>query len=101
MANIAAVIFLGALAARLAYTYLGNVIFSRWTWAFGVVLTILTFTSGYMFVKIRAMPTTMRGQWIAGGYQNQYGMETTVISGVCEYCINNLCGAWLNRFAVL
>lgn len=84
MANIAAVIVIGGLGARFAYTHLGNVIFSRWTWALGVVLTMLTFTSGYMFVKIRGMPSTMRGQWIAGGYQNQYGAEVTVISGICE-----------------
>ncbi|KAG8689008.1 oligosaccharyl transferase subunit ost3/OST6 [Ceratobasidium sp. 395] len=80
MANIAAVVLLGGLAARFAYTYLGDFIFSRWTWALGVVLTMLTFTSGYMFVKIRGMPMTVRGQWMAGGYQNQYGMETNVVS---------------------
>lgn len=84
MANIAAVIVLGGLASRVAYTYFGSVIFSRWTWALGVVLTMLTFTSGHMFVKIRGMPSTQRGQWIAGGYQNQYGAETTVISGICK-----------------
>ena len=83
--NIAAVIVIGSLAVRVAYMYLGTYIFSRWTWALAVVLTMLTFTSSHMFVKIRGMPTTMRGQWIAGGYQNQYGAETTVISGICEY----------------
>lgn len=85
MANIAAVVFLGGLSARFAYAHLGGFIFSRWTWALGVVLTMLTFTSGHMFVKIRGMPNTMRGQWIAGGYQNQYGAEVTVIAGICEY----------------
>lgn len=80
--NIAAVIIIGSLVVRVAYMYLGGFIFSRWTWALAVVLTMLTFTSGHMFVKIRGMPTTMRGQWIAGGYQNQYGAETTVISGI-------------------
>lgn len=84
--NVAAAIIIGSLVVRLAYTYLGDFVFSRWTWALAVVLTMLTFTSGHMFVKIRGMPTTMRGQWIAGGYQNQYGAETTVISGICEYC---------------
>ncbi|QRW00286.1 magnesium transporter protein 1 [Ceratobasidium sp. AG-Ba] len=81
-ANLAAVVVLGGLATRFAYTYLGDFIFSRWTWALGVVLFMLTFTSGYMFVKIRGMPQTGRGQWMAGGYQNQYGMETNVISTI-------------------
>lgn len=80
--NVAAALIIGSLVVRVAYTFLGGFVFSRWTWALGVVLTMLTFTSGYMFVKIRGMPTTMRGQWIAGGYQNQYGAETTVISGI-------------------
>lgn len=78
--NVASIVVIGALATRFAYSYLGDFIFSRWTWALGVVLTMLTFTSGYMFVKIRGMPQTARGQWMAGGYQNQYGMETNVIS---------------------
>ncbi|KAJ1310297.1 hypothetical protein OPQ81_007037 [Rhizoctonia solani] len=82
MINVASVIVIGGLAARFAYTYFGAVIFSRWTWALGVVITMLTFTSGHMFVKIRGMPSTMRGQWIAGGYQNQYGAEVTVIGGI-------------------
>jgi oligosaccharyltransferase complex subunit gamma len=85
MANVAAVVVLGGLAARFAYSYFGSFILSRWTWALCVVLTMLTFTSGHMFVKIRGMPQMVRGQWIAGGYQNQYGAETTVISGICEF----------------
>ncbi|CAE7206315.1 unnamed protein product [Rhizoctonia solani] len=82
MINIASTIVIGGLVARFAYTYFGSVIFSRWTWALGVVLFMLTFISGHMFVKIRGMPSTMRGQWIAGGYQNQYGAEVTVIGGI-------------------
>jgi oligosaccharyltransferase complex subunit gamma len=83
MINVASVIVIGGLAARFAYKYFGPIIFSRWTWALAVVLTMLTFISGHMFVKIRGMPSTMRGQWIAGGYQNQYGAEVTVIGGIC------------------
>ncbi|KAF8682273.1 Acid phosphatase-like protein [Rhizoctonia solani] len=80
--NIASIIVIGGLAAHFSYKYFGPIIFSRWTWAFVVVLTMLTFTSGHMFVKIRGMPSTMRGQWIAAGYQNQYGAEVSVIGGI-------------------
>ncbi|ELU44586.1 oligosaccharyl transferase subunit OST3/OST6 family [Rhizoctonia solani AG-1 IA] len=96
--NIASIIVIGGLAAHFSYKYFGPIIFSRWTWAFVVVLTMLTFTSGHMFVKIRGMPSTMRGQWIAGGYQNQYGAEVSVIGGICE----SLCCGWsLNTDATL
>ncbi|CDO71218.1 hypothetical protein BN946_scf184863.g13 [Trametes cinnabarina] len=54
---------------------------SRWLWAAGVVLTSLVMTSGFMFVRIRGMPHTGgNGQWIAPGYQNQFGQETQVVS---------------------
>lgn len=57
---------------------------SRWVWAIGTVLTILTMTGGYMFVRIREMPYTGEGgQWIAGGYQNQFGQETQVVAMMC------------------
>lgn len=46
-----------------------------------------------MFVRIRGMPwvgQTREGTtWLAGGYQNQYGMEVQVISGICEH----ICGS--------
>ncbi|KAI0362215.1 oligosaccharyl transferase subunit OST3/OST6 family [Trametes cingulata] len=54
---------------------------SRWVWAAGTVITSLVMTSGFMFVRIRGMPQTGgNGQWIAPGYQNQFGQETQVIS---------------------
>ncbi|KAI9070391.1 oligosaccharyl transferase subunit OST3/OST6 family [Trametes sanguinea] len=60
---------------------LSPVLRSRWIWAAGVVLTSLIMTSGYMFVRIRGMPHTGgNGQWIAPGYQNQFGQETQVVS---------------------
>ncbi|KAI0670289.1 oligosaccharyl transferase subunit OST3/OST6 family [Trametes maxima] len=54
---------------------------SRWAWAIGTVLTSLVMTSGFMFVRIRGMPQSgANGQWIAPGYQNQFGQETQVVS---------------------
>jgi oligosaccharyltransferase complex subunit gamma len=50
---------------------------------------IITMTSGYMWNKIRHPPYTSRMQngmvgYIAGGYQNQVGAETHIISAVCK-----------------
>lgn len=57
---------------------------SRWAWAAGTVLTSLVMTSGFMFVRIRGMPASgQNGQWIAPGYQNQYGQEVQVVSFTC------------------
>ncbi|KAI0780830.1 oligosaccharyl transferase subunit OST3/OST6 family [Trametes elegans] len=54
---------------------------SRWAWAAGTILTSLVMTSGFMFVRIRGMPHSgANGQWIAPGYQNQFGQETQVVS---------------------
>ncbi|KAH9901027.1 oligosaccharyl transferase subunit OST3/OST6 family [Cubamyces lactineus] len=54
---------------------------SRWVWAAGIVLTSLVMTSGFMFVRIRGMPPSgANGQWIAAGFQNQFGQEVHVVS---------------------
>ncbi|KAI0035077.1 oligosaccharyl transferase subunit OST3/OST6 family [Vararia minispora EC-137] len=71
------------LTAALTLRYLGFIIFSRWTWSAITVMTSLIMTSGFMFTKIRGMPMTApNGEWIAGGFQNQYGQEVTVISSI-------------------
>jgi hypothetical protein len=44
-------------------------------------------TSGFMFVRIRGMPFAgPDGNWIAQGYQNQYGQETQVVAMICTSC---------------
>ncbi|KZT09427.1 oligosaccharyl transferase subunit OST3/OST6 family [Laetiporus sulphureus 93-53] len=64
-------------AIRFAYPVLQN----RWTWAVGTILTMLVMTSGYMFVRIRNMPYNgQNGQWVAPGYQNQFGQEIQVVA---------------------
>lgn len=45
--------------------------------------------SGYMWNQIRKPPymqVTREGQasYIAGGYSNQYGVETQILSVICE-----------------
>ena len=49
---------------------------------------ILTFTSGYMWNKIKGAPYVAVDQsgktsWIAGGYQNQLGLESQVVASTC------------------
>jgi oligosaccharyltransferase complex subunit gamma len=64
--------------------YVGPAFMSRWTWAFVTLTTSLIMTSGFMFVRIRGMPRSApSGDWIASGYQNQYGQETQVVAGIC------------------
>ncbi|CAL1704424.1 unnamed protein product [Somion occarium] len=66
-------------AATLRFIY--PVLKSRWTWAAGTILTSLVMTSGYMFTRIRGTPMSgPNGQWIAPGYQNQFGQETQVVA---------------------
>lgn len=57
---------------------------SRITWALITIGTILVMTGGHMFVRIRGMPYSDGPNWIAGGYQSQYGQETQVIALTCN-----------------
>lgn len=76
-ATIGATILLATTALRV----ISPLLKSRWIWAIGTVLTILTMTGGHMFVRIREMPYSGEGgQWIAAGYQNQFGQETQVVA---------------------
>lgn len=50
---------------------------------------MLTFTSGYMWNKIKEAPYMVvdregRSQWMAGGFSNQYGAESQVVAVICE-----------------
>ncbi|KAK7693383.1 hypothetical protein QCA50_002951 [Cerrena zonata] len=61
--------------------FIAPILQSRWTWAAGTVLTILIMTAGHMFTRIRGAPNSgPNGQWIAPGYQNQFGQETQVVA---------------------
>lgn len=61
------------------------ILHSRWVWAGVTVITSLVMTSGFMFTRIRGVPFNGRnGDWIAAGYQNQYGQEVQVITIICE-----------------
>ena len=80
-------IVLGALSLLLAARYFTPIFTSRWTWAALVIGASIIFTSGFMFVRIRGSPWVSnrngQPQWMAGGYQSQYGMEVQVIGAIC------------------
>jgi oligosaccharyltransferase complex subunit gamma len=72
-----------------AYPYALPVIQSRNLWAAVSLIAILLFTSGHMFNHIRKVPyvTGSKGKivYFAGGFQNQYGMETQIVAAMCKY----------------
>ena len=76
----------GILSALLAVSFLSPIIQNKWTWAAGTVIVSLVMTSGFMFTRIRGVPFTGgNGDWIAQGYQNQFGQEVQVVSFICKF----------------
>lgn len=68
----------------LIFRFIRPVILNRWVWATGTILVSLVMTSGFMFTRIRGTPYVGQdGNWIAGGYQNQFGQEVQVVSMIC------------------
>ena len=69
---------------------------SRILWGAGSIITILTFTSGHMWNRIKNAPYVAGTQnggvtWIASGFQNQLGMESQVVAGLCKFPIHHFC----------
>ncbi|KIW63055.1 hypothetical protein PV04_09933 [Phialophora macrospora] len=70
-----------------AYPYIMPIVQNRNLWAGLSLIMILLFTSGHMFNHIRRVPYVAgngRGgiSYFAGGFQNQYGMETQIVAGM-------------------
>ncbi|KIW59467.1 hypothetical protein PV05_03914 [Exophiala xenobiotica] len=70
-----------------AYPYVLPVIQNRNLWAGISLILILLFTSGHMFNHIRRVPYVAgngRGgiSYFAGGFQNQFGMETQIVAAM-------------------
>ncbi|KAH8887771.1 hypothetical protein GQ53DRAFT_749464 [Thozetella sp. PMI_491] len=77
----------GATAIFVAWPYVLPIIQNRNIWAAGSLIAILLFISGHMFNHIRKVPYVAgdgRGgvSYFAGGFQNQYGMETQLIAAI-------------------
>ena len=69
--------------------YLLPVFQNRNIWAAFSLIAILLFTSGHMFNHIRKVPYVGgdgRGgiAYIAGGFSNQFGMETQIVAAMCK-----------------
>ena len=72
-----------------AWPYVLPVIQNRNVWAAISLIAILLFTSGHMFNHIRKVPYVAgdgRGgvSYFAGGFQNQYGLETQIVAAMCK-----------------
>lgn len=72
-----------------AWPYILPVIQNRNLWAGVSLIAILLFTSGHMFNHIRKVPYVAgdgKGgiSYFAGGFQNQFGLETQIVAAMCE-----------------
>jgi oligosaccharyltransferase complex subunit gamma len=68
---------------------LSPVIQNRNLWAAISLILILLFTSGHMFNHIRKVPYVAgdgRGgvSYFAGGFSNQFGLETQIVAAMCK-----------------
>lgn len=78
-----------ATAIAVLSPYLLPIIQNRNLWAAISLIAILLFTSGQMFNHIRKVPYVAgdgKGgiSYFAGGFQNQFGMETQIIAAICK-----------------
>jgi hypothetical protein len=74
----------------LAGPYVLPLVQNRNLWAAISLIIILLFTSGHMFNHIRKVPYVSgdgKGgiAYFAGGFQNQFGMETQIVAAMCKY----------------
>jgi oligosaccharyltransferase complex subunit gamma len=83
--------FLGIVTfATVAAPYVWPIMQNRNLWAAISLIAVLLFTSGQMFNHIRHTPYAggdANGgvSVFAGGFQNQFGLETQIIAGICEF----------------
>lgn len=78
-----------------ASPYILPVIQNRNLWAAVSLIMVLLFTSGHMFNHIRKVPYVQADgkggvSYFAGGFQNQYGLETQIVAAMCKCCIFDL-----------
>lgn len=71
-----------------AWPYVLPVIQNRNVWAAISLIAILLFTSGHMFNHIRKVPYVAGNgkggvSYFAGGFSNQYGLETQIVAAMC------------------
>lgn len=93
-----AIVLVSATVTKLAFPVLKPMLYSRNLWAALSLIAILLFTSGHMFNHIRKVPyiaNNNRGgvSYVAGGFSNQYGLETQIVAVICtsSWCPLSLC----------
>jgi oligosaccharyltransferase complex subunit gamma len=75
---------IAALGTILVLRFISPLVQNKWAWATITMITMLVMNSGFMYSRIRGVPYTgPNGQWIAAGYQNQFGQEVHVIAFIC------------------
>jgi oligosaccharyltransferase complex subunit gamma len=72
-----------------ASPYIVPVIQNRNVWAAGSLIAVLMFTSGHMYNHIRKVPYVANDgkggvSYFAGGFQNQFGLETQIVAALCK-----------------
>lgn len=98
-----------AVAGTLVMLFAGHVSVlasSKALWQLVSLGTMVVMCSGYMWNTIRTPPYVMMGpagkvEYIAGGFQNQYGAETQIVAAICAYQLHRhlsfeLTAAFLN-----
>ena len=87
-----ATLLLGAVSAvTIAGPYVIPVLQNRNLWATISLIVVLAFTGGHMFNHIRKVPYVAgdgRGgiSYFAGGFSNQFGIETQIVAALCRSC---------------
>ena len=81
-----------------AAPYILPLLQNRNIWAAFSLITVLLFTSGFMFNHIRKVPYVVPDKkggitYFAGGFQNQFGLETQIVAVICMCLLN----AWQAR----
>lgn len=82
----------GATILTLSFNTLKPALYSRNLWSAISLILILLFTSGHMFNHIRRVPYVANDgkggiAYVAGGFSNQYGLETQVVAIACMSCV--------------
>jgi len=82
---------IGALTfLTVAAPYVLPILQNRNLWAAVSLIAVLLFTSGHMFNHIRKVPYVGgdgKGKigYFAGGFQNQFGLETQIVAAMCRF----------------
>lgn len=83
------VLFISVLTIiRVAWNWIKKILTNKTIWTVFTLFLVLMFTSGHMYNRIRGVPYVIpNGQggisYIAGGFQNQFGLESQIIA--CIY----------------